>query len=130
MSTQGITHIDPEALHRSPVYAHGAIVETPRTLYVGGQNGTDADGAITGDVAAQAAQAVRNLLAVLTEAGSGPEHVARLTIHLHQDADLHAAYGAAMQVWGGQRTAVTALRVAGLARPEALIEIDAIAAVP
>lgn len=125
-----VTHVNPPALHHSPVYSHGVIVETPRTLYVGGQNGTDAEGAITGDIAQQSAQAVRNLLAVLAEAGSGPQHVARLTIYLHQDADLHAAYGAAMGVWGGQRTAVTALRVAGLARPEALIELDAIAAVP
>lgn len=125
-----LTHLNPAALHTSPVFSQGVIAETGRTLYVGGQNGTDADGVVAGDVAAQSAQALRNVLAVVHAAGAGPEHVAKLTIYLHADADLDTAFGAAAQVCGQRPTAVTVLRVAGLARPEALVEIDAVVALP
>ena len=128
MST--VTHINPPDLHVSPVFSQGTVCEAGRTLYVGGQNGTDHNGEITGDIAQQTAQAMQNVLSVLTAAGAGPEHVARLAVYLAADADLDAAYGAAMEVWGSHPTAVTVLRVAALGRPEALIEIEATAALP
>ena len=125
-----LTHINPDGLHASPAFSQGVVAEGGRTVYVGGQNGTDADGVIAGGIAEQTAQALRNVLAVLDAAGAGPEHVARLTIHLHADADLHAGFAASREVWGDRPTAVTVLRVAGLARPDALVEIDATAVLP
>ena len=71
-----LTHVNPAQLHTSPVFSQGVIAQAGRTLYVGGQNGTDATGAITGGIAEQTAQAFRNVLAVLEAAGAGPEHVA------------------------------------------------------
>jgi enamine deaminase RidA (YjgF/YER057c/UK114 family) len=125
-----VTHVNPAGLHTSPVYSQGVLTEGGRTLYVGGQNGTDANGALVGGIAAQTEQAFRNVLAVLAAVGAGPEHVVKLTIHLTADADLGAGFAAAQTVWGDHPTAITVLRVAGLARPEALVEIDAIAALP
>lgn len=126
-----ITHINPPDLHTSPVFSQGVLAEGGRTLYIGGQNGTDATGAIVpGGVAAQAAQAMRNVLAVLAAAGAGPEHVVKMTIYLTADADLSTAFQASSSVWGQHPTAITVLRVAGLARAEALVEIDAIAVIP
>ncbi len=55
-----ITHINPPELHTSPAFSQGTIAEAGRTLYVGGQNGTDSQGRITGDTAAQAVRALRN----------------------------------------------------------------------
>ncbi|MBX6749484.1 MAG: RidA family protein [Micromonosporaceae bacterium] len=126
-----ITHINPPDLHASPVFSQGVLTEGGRTLYVGGQNGTDATGAIVpGGIGEQSAQAMRNLLAVLAAAGAGPEHVVKMNIYLTADADLSAAFAASSAVWGRRPTAVTVLRVAGLARADALVEIDAIAVVP
>jgi enamine deaminase RidA (YjgF/YER057c/UK114 family) len=125
-----ITHVNPDELYTSPAFSQGVIAESGRTLYVGGQNGTDATGAITGAIAEQTAQAFRNVLAVLHAAGAGPEHVAKLTIYVHVEADLMAGFAASRDAWGDQPTAVTVVRVAGLARPEALVEIDAIAILP
>ena len=125
-----LTHINPEQLHSSPAFSQGVIAEAGRTLYVGGQNGTDATGAITGNIAEQTTQAFHNVLAVLHAAGAGPEHVAKLTIYVHVHADLGAGFAASRASWGDQPTAITVLRVAGLARPEALVEIDAIAVIP
>ena len=117
------TPVDPPALHQSPAFAQGMIAPAGRTLYVGGQNGTDGSGALLEGLEAQTEQALRNVLAVLAEAGTGPEHVVKLTIHLG------AAYAATGSVWGDRRTAVTVLAVAP-ARPGALVEIEAVAAVP
>lgn len=126
-----ITHINPPDLHTSPVFSQGVLAEGGRTLYVGGQNGTDATGAIVpGGIGEQTAQALRNVLAVLATAGAGPEHVVKMNIYLVADADLSAAFAASSAVWGQRPTAITVLRVAGLARAEALVEIDAIAVVP
>ena len=125
-----LTHVNPEQLHTSPAFSHGIIADAGRTLYVGGQNGTDVTGAITGGIAEQTAQAFRNVIAVLKAAGAGTEHVAKLNIYVHVDADLGAGFAASRDSWGDKPTAITVLRVAGLARPDALIEIDAIAILP
>ncbi|MGO4593829.1 RidA family protein [Leifsonia sp. 2TAF2] len=121
--------VDPPQLYRSPAFAQGMIVPAGPILFVGGQNGVDAEGALLDGLQAQTEQALRNLLLVLAEAGSGPEHVAKLTIHLAPGIDPTDAYGATRTVWGDHRTAVTVLTVAP-ARPGALVEIEAVAAVP
>ena len=121
--------IDPPQLMHSPAFAQGMLVPAGPTLYVGGQNGVDASGALRDGLGPQTEQALRNLLAVLAEAGSGPEHVAKLTIYLAPGIDPTDAYAATGSVWGAHRTAVTVLAVAP-ARPGALVEIDAVAAVP
>lgn len=81
-------------------------------------------------VEAQTVHAIRNVLAVLEAAKTGPEHVAKLTIHLTGDADRQTAFAASRFVWGDHRTAITVLIVAGLAVPGALAEVDAVAFIP
>jgi enamine deaminase RidA (YjgF/YER057c/UK114 family) len=72
---------------------------------------------------------MRNVLAVLAEAGTGPEYVAKLTIYLAVGVDPGLAYAATRAVWGDRRTAVTVLAVTP-ARPGALVEIEAVATLP
>jgi 2-iminobutanoate/2-iminopropanoate deaminase len=127
--TTNVTPVDPEELHHSPAFAQGMIAPAGPTLYVGGQNGVDASGQLLDGLRAQTEQALRNVLAVLAAAGTGPEHVVKLTIHLAPGIDPTDGYAATGDVWGDHRTAVTVLAVAP-ARPGALVEIDAIAAVP
>ncbi|GGF39251.1 RidA family protein [Subtercola lobariae] len=124
-----LTPVDPPQLYRSPAFAQGMIVAAGPTLYVGGQNGTDNTGALLDGLGPQTEQAMRNLLAVLAEAGSGPEHVAKLTIYLATGVDPSEAFAATRSVWGDHRTTVTVLTVTP-ARPGALVEIDAVAAIP
>ena len=126
MST--ITHINPETLHKNPVFSQATLAESGRTLYIGGQNGTDASGAIVaGGIAEQTTQAMRNLLSVLEAVKAGPENVVKLNVYLAADADLDAGFAASAAVWGNHPAAITVLRVAAIARPDALVEIDAIA---
>jgi 2-iminobutanoate/2-iminopropanoate deaminase len=125
-----VTHVNPDRLHKNPAFSQGTIVETGRLLIVGGQNGADAEGNITGDAVTQSKQALQNVLTVLEAAGAGPEDVARLGIYVAEGVDINETYQEAGKVWGPHPTAIVVLRVAGLGRPEALVEIEAIAALP
>ena len=121
--------VDPPELYRSPAFAQGMILPAGPTLYVGGQNGVDKEGELLEGLRAQTEQALRNVLAVLAEAGSGPEYTAKMTIYLSPDVDPNAAYAASASVWGDHRTSVTVLAVVP-AREGALVEIEAVASVP
>jgi len=125
-----VTRINTASVHRNVAFAQGTLVDAGRQLmFIGGQNGVDARGAVVGsDTLSQTRQALRNLLAVLAEVGATQENVAKLTVHLTESADLGEAFAAAATEWGEHPTAITVLRVAGLANPEFLVEIDAVAA--
>jgi 2-iminobutanoate/2-iminopropanoate deaminase len=122
-----IEKLNPAALVRSPAFAQGTLATGTRIVHVGGQNGIDGTGTMAGGAAAQSAQAMRNVLAVLAEAGATQADVAKLTVHLVESVDPREGYAAAAEVWGDHPTAVTVLRVAGLGPPGALVEIDAVA---
>ena len=86
---------------------------------VGGQNGIDQEGNVVGDdVGTQSAQALRNVLAVLEEAGATQDDSAQLTVYLVAPADATTAFASAQEVWGDHPTAVSVIQVSGLARPD------------
>ncbi|WP_052848744.1 RidA family protein [Streptomyces avicenniae] len=128
--TTRTTHLDPEELHYNAAFTQGVIAPVARTLYVGGQLGTDRTGRLFDGIEAQTTQAMRNVLTVLAAAGTGPEHVTKLNIYLSTGVDAQVGYEAARTVWGDHRTAVTVVSTAGHARPGVLVEIDAVAIVP
>ena len=125
-----VTHVNPESLHTNPAFSQATVVEPgTRLVFVGGQNGVDAEGEVVSDeLGPQTEQALRNLLTVLEAAGASQEHVAKLTIHVVAGADMREGFAASAKVWGHHATAITVLTVAGLANPHYLVEIDAIAA--
>lgn len=122
-----IEHLNPASLPANPAFSQGIAATGTRTVYVGGQNGVDGSGAMLDGLTAQTEQALRNVLAVLAEGGAKQTDVAKLTIHLIDGVDPREAFAPVPGVWGRTPTTVTVLRVAGLARPDALVEIDAIA---
>ncbi len=127
-----ITKLQPAGLVVSPAFSHVAVVPAgATTIYVGGQNGVDDQGALVSqDVAEQSVRALDNAVTALEAAGATLGDVVQWTVLIHQDADLRAAYGAiaARLAAGGAPPLVTAARVAGLGVPGALIEIAAVAA--
>ena len=127
-----ITHLNPASLHANPAFSQGTVIPAGSSIViVGGQNGIGPDGQVVGDtIGAQTEQALRNLIAVLAEAGATPADVAKLNLILVEGVDLNEGFAASQRVWGNQPTAITAQFVRGLGRPEWLIEIDAIAALP
>jgi len=127
--TTRLTPVNPPTLFTSPAFAQGMIAAAGPTLYVGGQNGITSDGTMLDGLEAQTAQAMRNVLAVLDAAGAGPGDVAKLTIYLDPGVDPGAAFAATRAVWGDHPTAVSVIAVKP-ARPDALVEVEAVAAVP
>jgi 2-iminobutanoate/2-iminopropanoate deaminase len=66
------TPVDPPEAHSSPAFAQGMIAPAGATLYVGGQNGTDATGTLLDGLHAQTEQALRNVMAVLAVTPARP----------------------------------------------------------
>ena len=115
-------------------YANGVLADGP-TVFVGGQIGWLADGTFaTDDFAGQVEQALRNVCAVLAEAGAGPEHVVRLTWYVTDKAeylararDVGAAY---RRVMGKHFPAMSLVEVKALVEDRAKVEIEATAVLP
>jgi 2-iminobutanoate/2-iminopropanoate deaminase len=126
-----ITHLNPDSLFRNPAFSQGTVIPAGSSIViVGGQNGVGADGeVVSGGIGPQTERALRNVIDVLAAAGATPDDVAKLTIFFVQGVDLNEGFAASRRVWGDRPTAISAAFVSGLARPEVLVEIEAIAAV-
>lgn len=128
-----IQRLRPEGLVQSPAFSHVAVVPPgATTIYVGGQNAVDADGALVGgdDVAEQSRRAVQNAGTALAAAGATFADVVQWTVLFVDGVDLAAAYGAIAPLLAAEEPPlVLGARVAGLGVPGALIEVSAIAAV-
>jgi enamine deaminase RidA (YjgF/YER057c/UK114 family) len=125
-----VEYVNPEAMHKSPIFSQGIILPADaRILLIGGQNGVNAKGEVVarGDVVKQTEQALVNLQQVLQAAGARLEDLVKVTIIMQQDIDLNAAFGAWMAVWGKRTNppTVSAFRVSNLSNPDFLIEIEA-----
>jgi enamine deaminase RidA (YjgF/YER057c/UK114 family) len=128
-----LTVLQPQGWPQPRGYVNG-VAGCGRTVLVGGQVGWDTLGRFAPDFASQVQQALRNILAVLAEAGGGPEHVARLTWYVLDMEEYRAslqelglAYRAVM---GRHFPAMTLVQVGALVEPEARVEIEATALVP
>ena len=111
------------------VAARGAFVA------IGGQIGWNAAQTFeTDDFAAQARQALANVVAVLAEAGGRPEHIVRMTWYVvdrdEYVASLRELGRAYREVIGRHYPAMTAVEVSRLVEPRAKVEIEATAIVP
>jgi enamine deaminase RidA (YjgF/YER057c/UK114 family) len=128
------THINPESMHRNPAFSWAVRVPAGAdTIYVGGQNGVGPDGAVVGPgVGEQTRQAFANLRACLEAAGAQVTDVVKWTILCVEGADLQEGFAAFGEFWPRDAAppAITFAFVAGLAVPGAVVEIEAVAAVP
>jgi enamine deaminase RidA (YjgF/YER057c/UK114 family) len=105
-----------------------------KTVYVGGQDAVDASGAIIGkgDLKAQTEQVLKNLQVALAAGGAQFEHIIKWNLYIVQGQPLRAGFEAFQRIWGNRPNppAITAVYVSGLAHPDFLVEMDAIAVVP
>jgi enamine deaminase RidA (YjgF/YER057c/UK114 family) len=126
--------LQPAGWPRPAGYANG-IAASGTQIFVSGQIGWDAGHRIVpDDFIAQARQALLNVVAVLNEAGAGPRHVVRMTWYL-TDAARYRAEAPALgvvyrEIMGRHYPAMSAVQVAALMEPGALVEIEATAVMP
>ena len=117
----------PEAvgIHAMAIRKRGDVV------FLMGQGGYNLDGIFVGggDPGAQAAQACRNIICLVEEAGGIAGDICKLTIYMTDVHHRAAVYTAVERAFAGSIFCRTGLVVASLGPPEYLVEIDAMAVI-
>jgi enamine deaminase RidA (YjgF/YER057c/UK114 family) len=127
-----LTILQPAGWPKPKGYANGMMAKGT-TVFVGGQIGWDMNGKFPQGLAAQVRQTLANTLAVLAEAGAGPQHVARMTWYVCSIEDYLAALPeigkAYRETMGRHYPAMALVQVVRLVEAEALVEIETTAVV-
>jgi enamine deaminase RidA (YjgF/YER057c/UK114 family) len=122
-------------------YSHG-VAATGKTVYVAGQIGVpgklgwmpESHDHIAPDMPGQFRVVLENILAVLAEAGAGPEHIVKLTWFITDKAEYFRTLGEIGQLYrdviGRHWPVMSVIEVHGLVQPGAKVEIEATAVVP
>ncbi|MBI0329616.1 RidA family protein [Burkholderia plantarii] len=125
--------LQPPEWVRPRGYANG-VAARGRLVFTSGQLGWDAQEKLAGErYADQAIQALKNIVAVLAEAGAKPEHLVRLTWYV---SDREAYFAEAKEVGRAYRELIghfppmSAFQVAALMVEGAKVQIEATAVIP
>jgi enamine deaminase RidA (YjgF/YER057c/UK114 family) len=115
-------------------YANG-VAASGTQVFIAGQIGWDEQAKFTSNLfGAQAVQALRNIVAVLREAGGKPEHLVRLTWYVTDKREYLAALKEIGQAFreliGDYDIAMSAVQVGALMEDDAKVEIEATAVIP
>lgn len=126
--------LHPKHWARPKGFANGVVAEG-RLVLVAGQVGWNAEQKFeTDDFVAQVEQALANIVAVLAEAGAGPEHLVRLTWYVTDKREYLARLSevgrAYRRVIGRHFPTMTLVEVSGLVEDRARVEIEATAVAP
>ena len=123
--------LNPKSVHK-PLGAYCHTVKIPRDadiLVISGQVGLDPKGKLQDGIRKQAEQAFRNILGCLKEAGMRKQDLVKFTVFLTDPRQIEPYRAARKKVIGDATLpASTLLIIDGLAAPEMLIEIEAMAA--
>lgn len=124
--------LSPIAIH-PPFSAYSNGVEVPagqKLVFCSGQLGIEADGTVPLSAAEQAEICFDNIAAILAEAGLGLEHVVRINAYVSGRDHLRPYMDVRNKRFSPTFPASTLMIVSGFARPEFLVEVEAIAAGP
>jgi enamine deaminase RidA (YjgF/YER057c/UK114 family) len=127
------TVLQPAGWPRPKGYANG-IKARGEFVFVGGMVGWDAQEKFPQGFAAQARQALANIVTVLREGGAGPEHIVRMTWYV-RDMDEYLASRRELgpiyrEIIGNQFPTMALVAVTRLVEPDARLEIETTAVVP
>ena len=101
-------------------------------LFISGTTATDEELRIVGrgDIVAQTRRIFQMWRPILEAAGGGFENIVETTDYYLEDTDYAGTAAVRREFFAPPYPAATGVRVAGLARPGALIEIKAVAVLP
>lgn len=133
VETGALTVLQPANWKTPKGYANG-MMGRGAFVVTGGLIGWDEKEKLAEGFLPQVEQTLRNVVAVIQEAGGGPQHVARLTwyvrsIETYRDSlsELGPVY---RKIMGRHYPAMALIEVSGLVEPKALVEIEATAIIP
>jgi len=127
-----VKRTNPPELSKPTGYTHVVEVTGPnRTIYISGQIAFDKDGKVVGagDMKAQAEQVFKNLQAALAAAGAKFSDVVKMNSYITDMSKVQAVRDVRAKYFADTTPASTFVQVAGLVRPELLLEIEVIAVV-
>jgi enamine deaminase RidA (YjgF/YER057c/UK114 family) len=116
-------------------YANGIAATAGRVVFIAGQVGWDAQQKFQSEaLVPQFEQAMRNVLAILAEAGGAPQHICRMTAFCIDKPAYLAARAELGHVWrrlmGTHYPAMSMIFVADLLDAPGKIELEATAIIP
>lgn len=126
--------LHPEGWKPARGYANGMAAQG-RMVFTGGLIGWNGDCEFeTDDFVGQVEQTLKNVVAVLAEAGAGPEHLVRLTWYVTSKAEYLADPKGLGRVYkeviGRHYPAMAVVQVTALIEDRAKVEIEATAVIP
>jgi reactive intermediate/imine deaminase len=126
-----VTHSNPATLSKPTGYTHVVEVAGGRTLYISGQVALDFAGALVGkgDLKAQTRQVFENLKSALAASGATLDHVVKITVFMTDVSEIQTFRDVRNSYLMKEPPASTLVQVMRLARPELMIEIEAVAVV-
>lgn len=124
--------INPDQLLQSPAFSQVAVTSgNGKTIYVGGQNAVTKEKQIVGkgDIAAQTAYILENIETALTSCEATIDDLVKLTIYIVQGQDVQKGFEGAQPFLKKLKNppVISGIIVAGLANPDYLVEIEAVA---
>ena len=116
-------------------YANGISVAASRVIFVAGQVGWDAEQKFhSEELVPQFEQALKNILAIVAEAGGSPQHICRITAFCIDKPAYLAGRREIGRIWrslmGKHFVAMSMIFVADLLDQPAKIELEATAVIP
>ena len=127
--------INPPHLPPPRGFNHGILTEGGRLLFLAGQDASDGDGRIVspGDLVAQYEQVLRNLQAVVTEAGGTMQDIVKLTIYVKDRDDYRRKLRELGQVhkkyFGAYYPTMALFEITNFFQDENLVELEGIAVI-
>ncbi len=128
-----VKRTNPPTLSKPTGYTHIVEVNGPgKTIYIAGQIALDRDGNVVGagNMKAQAEQVFKNLETALAAAGAKFTDVVKMNTFITDMDQAPAVREVRARYFGDTTPASTLVQVVKLARPEFLLEIEVIAALP
>jgi reactive intermediate/imine deaminase len=126
-----LRHLNPPALSTPTGYTHVVAPQRGRLVFIAGQVAADKSGKIVGehDFKAQSKQVFENLRAAVEAAGGTMTDVAKINVYVTDLSQVAALREVRQQYFTGNPPASTLVQVVSLARPEYMLEIEAIVVV-
>jgi len=125
--------LQPQGWSKPNGYANG-IAARGRMVFTSGQVGWDQRRHFGVGLVDQVRQTLKNIVAVLAEAGARPEHIARLTWYIIDRSEYLACQAALGDVYrevlGNHYPAMAVVQVLALMEEGARVEIEATAVIP
>ncbi len=130
--TKKIEFINPDELLKNPAFSQVAVTKgIGNTIFIGGQNAITKDLEIIGkgDIALQTEHALKNIETALISCNATIDDLFKLTIYIVQGQDIRKGFAGSQNLLKKLKNqpVISVIVVAGLANPDYLVEVEAIA---